>query len=250
MSQSPPRTFLPLRMQAPEKAAAFGRRPTPAATSRPGPGHGVAQTAAAAAIAAAPPSHGEAALVVRYNWRVGMLGIGLLVLAGKLIAFWWMSAPMGDPSNSLSRNTGTLAYMMDGPGLFLTSGLLLAAIALGWLSRLLTKAPALTIDQRGVTGFTLLGTKHIAWEDISRLEINWHATYRQQLIIHAVWGSRTGGWGVLSPTGIPILASRVDRPLSEILHAIGRYRPDLVIDKTGGRAMVEALTWYKRILGH
>ena len=91
---------------------------------------------------------------------------------------------------------------------------------------------ALRIDGRGIRGFTLMGTREFAWGDIDRLQVNWNATYKQQLTIHAVFGSATGGFGIFSPTCIPVMTASLDRKLDAIIAAIQVHRPDVRIDRS------------------
>ena len=116
-------------------------------------------------------------------------------------------------------------------GMFLYAAFLAALIGFAWLVCAVLRVPALRIDARGIRGFTLLGTREFAWADVDRLKVNWDATYKQQLTIHAVFGSATGGFGIFSPTSIPVMTGSLDQKLDAIIAAIKVYKPDIKVER-------------------
>ncbi|MEQ1697016.1 MAG: hypothetical protein ABL901_14360 [Hyphomicrobiaceae bacterium] len=162
-------------------------------------------------------------LTVRYHWKIGLVGVAALALSYKLLAFSLASASQG--------RQGMHGNFIDGDsGNFVIAGIIAGLIGLLWLTRAISKSPALIINERGVEGFTLLGTKFIAWEDVKNVELHYHAFYKAQVTIHAIWGSKTGGW--LGVTGIPIKIAAVDQPLARVLESIKSFRPDVAIIQT------------------
>lgn len=194
--------------------ATFGRRLPPGV--KPGP-------------AAAPSLGGQAAptaapFVAHYGWRLGLVGFALLSMSSKFIHMS-LTAPAG---GSFAEIEG---HQSDKSRMFLIAAALAAVIGAAWLIVVLFRVPALRIDARGVRGFTLMGTCEFAWADVDRLQVKWDATYKQVLTIHAVYGSKTGGWGIFTPTSIPVMTASLDKKLDAILAAIKVHRPDIAIER-------------------
>jgi hypothetical protein len=188
-------------------------------------------------------STGPKALVAHYTWRVSLVGVSLLSIAGKLAqTLWWAPASGGSPVATIGGS-----MMMDSPPGALPATLLCALIGIAWIVQGLTRAEALRIDANGVTGFTLLGTRHFAWADIDHVRVDWNAIYKQQITIHATVGSATGGWGILSPTAIPVMTGKIDVRLAEILTTMRQHRRDLPIHRSPMLdRLMQLFTWYAK----
>ena len=217
---------------------AFGRRGF-------GPGNKVSRSAPRPAPGARrqPLSASPQPLVARYTWRACLVGVSLVCISGRLLQFL-LGTPEAGFSNAVG---GGSATMVGGPPGFLPAALLSAVIGLAWIAQGLMRAPALRIDANGITGFTLLGTRHFAWADINLVRVDWNAIYKQQITIHARVGSPTGGWGIVSPTMIPVMTGKIDRRLADIIAAIRLHRPDMPIQRSPKLdRLIRFFTWYSK----
>jgi len=225
----------PLRASTAPHGGAFGRRQSAGGSA----GSGRRPAALPGLQARSRPPQ---PLIARYTWRVSLVGLSLVSLSAKMahVLMW-------APATVASQGGGGSATMIGEPPGLLTAVLLAAVIGLAWIAQGLTRAQALRIDADGVTGFTLLGTRHFDWADIELVKVDWHAIYKQQMTIHARVGSPTGGFGLVSPTMIPVMTGKIDTKLSEILLAIKRHRPDMPIQRS---PMLDRLarffTWYSK----
>lgn len=166
-----------------------------------------------------PPSARAATLVACYSWKVGLIGAILLFVTCKFAVTLMLSGNLAELLADASlRTRETMIPIVLVPAA--------AVLGLIWLGRFLTRAPALTLDATGVTGFTLLGTKHIDWQDVESVSFKNHKAYKMQLVIRAIAGSRTGGWGGI---GIPVWLGGINQTQESIVHVIRMFRPDLQI---------------------
>jgi hypothetical protein len=176
--------------------------------------------------------------IVRYNWKIAMVGISLLGMTYK--AYGAISAAdhgwdMVTGRVPISQEVANYAMLGVGMGL----------IGLLWLSRFFSRAPALRMDEKGVKGFTLLGTKYIAWEDVEYVKIEYHPFYKQQITIRAVLGSPTGGYFLY---GIPLKTAALNRSCAEIVDAIRSFAPNVNISDTSAegktaRTLADFFSW-------
>ncbi len=151
----------------------------------------------------------------------------------------FVHAPADRPSGLVG---GDLGFgVVSDETMFRICGLMLLTMGLVWAYQALVRGHALTIEARGLTGFTLFGTKFIAWPDVSWIELNWHPQLKSMLTIHAKMGSETGGYLL---TGIPVTIGRVDRSQEEILAAVRAHRPDVDVIEKGRRNRLVEL-WLK-----
>jgi hypothetical protein len=98
-------------------------------------------------------------------------------------------------------------------------------VAVMWFIQGLRGTTALSITRAGVSGFTVFGTKEIAWSDIHSLEIVHHNMHGNFLILHgktATWIGRK-----LWLNSITIGLKQIDRSLEEIVAAMQSWRPDI-----------------------
>lgn len=188
---------------------AFGRRVPPSASPL------IEPSRLPKRVSTARETHpGGQPLTAHYNWKIGVVGASSLVFAVK--AFHAVLI-------NLSEQHTDQQFVFN----LSIAGIISALIGIGWLGAYLQQSPALTINERGVEGFTLLGTKFIAWEDVGGVEISRHNFYKEQVVIHAILGSKTGTWfGVLT---IPVKIAAIDQPLETVLDAIRSYRPQVNI---------------------
>ncbi len=174
------------------------------------------------------PAVGPKPLVAHYTWKMCLLGGSLLVTGGKLFNFGL--SMYGDQSlleiaNRIARGTGGDASM------FVMSGIAMSIIGLAWFIQGVQRGQALRIDAFGVSGYTLLGTKRMAWGDIDRVELQWHYSYKRQITFHGVMGAKTVGYGV---TGIPVSLGRTDTSEQAVLAALEAFGPDVPVVNLGG----------------
>lgn len=160
------------------------------------------------------------------------MGFSLMCTGGKITATLLDLQP-GKALEVPSSDAETLLFLGSAVGVML--------LGLVWLLQAVLRSRAVTIDRTGVSGFTLLGTKHIAWPDVDRVEVAWHPVYKHQITIHAVVGSKTGGYGV---TGIPIMTAKIDRAWKDILPEIQQYRPDVPVDVAKRNRLAELFQRY------
>jgi hypothetical protein len=195
-------------------SAGFGRRVPPSAAPLIEPAR-LAQRGLSQRVSAARGAHpGGQPLTAHYNWKIGLVGASMLLFALK--AFHAVQV------NLSSEHIEQEFVLRLG-----IAGVLAALMGIAWVMAYVQQAPALIIDERGVEGFTLLGKKFIVWEDVGGVEISRHKFYKEQVVIHAVWGSKTGTWfGVLT---IPVKIAAIDQPLETVLDAIRSYRPQVNI---------------------
>lgn len=178
--------------------------------------------------------------MVRYTWRVGLMGIAVLGLSLKLGSAWLALRDTAPAPGLQKMAGGTFLVAGNEPLMFLAATIIAAFVGLMWIGMMCR--PALVLDEHGVRGFTVLGPKRIAWPDIERIELQWHAIYKNQMTIHAALCSPSGGLGV---SAIPIPLSRVDRSKSQIIAAMHRYRPDIPVREN---ALLSAMT--QRFVDH
>lgn len=167
--------------------------------------------------------------VAHYSLRMALLGLSLLSigykLAGAGFAFYGGRSQM--------EVIGLLLKGKGGDGaMFVMSGAFAAIIGLAWLLQGLTRGRALTIDQTGVCGFTVLGTKRFDWKDVDRIEIVWHVKLKRQMTVHGKLGAPSVGYLV---TGIPVSITRLDRREADVLAAIAGFAPHVPIVDLGGK---------------
>ena len=219
------------------KAASFGRRgmvlgsATPYARRKPHPSQAQVE---------------GRTLVVHYNWKVAALGVSFLVMATKFASM------QGGVAASLPDEQGK-PHMVGGFGMFgdhtpMVCAIAVALMGLGWISRVVSRSPALTLSPSGVTGFTLLGTKTIRWEDVERVQIDFHAVYKAQVTIHGIWGSKSVGW--LGVTGIPVKIAVVDQPLSAIVASIRSFKPDVQVVTSPLNGLLKLISQVSEKLAH
>lgn len=187
------------------------------------------------------PARAATLLVARYSWKVGLIGAILLFVSCKFAVTLMMSGNLAELLADASlRTRETMMPILLAP----------AAAVLGviWLGRFLTRAPALTLDETGVTGFTLFGTKHIDWQDVESVSFKNHKVYKMQLVIRAIAGSRTGGWGGI---GIPVWLGGVNQTQESIVNTIRCFRPDLSIALPHKASfIVQLFRWYSSRANH
>jgi hypothetical protein len=176
--------------------------------------------------------------IVRYNWKIAALGASLLGMTYK--AYGAISG--ADHGWEMMRGTVPVSQEVASYAIL---GVGMGIIGLLWLSRFFSSAPALKMDEKGVKGFTLLGTKYIAWEDVEYVKIEYHQFYKEQILIRAVVGSPTGGHFLY---GIPLKTAALDRSRKEIVEAIRSFAPDVaILDATAtgktARTLASAFTW-------
>lgn len=151
-----------------------------------------------------------------------------MLAGGKMFSFGL--AMYGDQSfldiaTRIVRGTGGDACM------FVMAGLAVCLIGLAWFLQGCRRGQALKIDAFGVSGYTLLGSKRMAWGDIDRVELQWHHSYKRQITFHGVLGAKTVGYGV---TGIPVSLGRIDTSEQAVLAAIEAFGPDVAVVNLGG----------------
>jgi hypothetical protein len=215
----------------------FGRRGSlpDSGTQRPRPQRG---TRPMQARSASPPP-----LIARYTWRVSLVGVSVLSLAGKLLHMTTWTQSTGGVT---AAGGGSVTMVGGLPDINIAIAVAVI-IGIAWIAQGLTRARALRIDATGVIGFTLLGTRHFAWADIALVKVDWHPIYKQQMTIHATVGSATGGWGIISPTMIPVMTGKTDKTLADILAAIRQHRPDLPIERSPMLdRLVQFFSWYSK----
>jgi hypothetical protein len=103
------------------------------------------------------------------------------------------------------------------------------AVALTFLFKGLTGARALRLNPHGISGFTLMGTKNIAWSDIDQLEIVRHELHGDFLLIHgktATWIGRR-----LWLNSISLGLKHIDRSLDDLVRELQSYRPDVPVPR-------------------
>lgn len=177
-------------------------------------------------------------LVARFSWKIAALGFGMTSLASQFIHVG-LSAP----------SPGQNFVSAGGGQEFFIAAVIAALAGLVWMLAWIARVPALKIDASGVRGFTLFGQRFIAWEDVTRLEKIWAPRVGAQLVVHARFGSTTGGYGVLQSTRLNILTSRIDRPLDQVIAAIRHYRPDLPVEEKGGKTMFKLIELFTKTIG-
>ena len=177
----------------------FGRRGATGAVSRSG------------------PVRAGATYVVRYGMRTNW--IALLILGMAVTSARDLLQPA---------ETGLKVIPLTGmdPTLMWIGTILMGVIGCAWLWQGFSNAVALSLTAQDVSGFTLLGTKTIRWDDVDRLQLRNDDTYGQELIIHAKRGSPSGSIWL---NCIPVAVKNVDRPVEEMVSAIQSHRPDLHI---------------------
>jgi hypothetical protein len=183
--------------------------------------------------------------IVRYNWKIAAVGVSLLGMTYK--AYGALSAmdhgwDMVRGAVPITQEAANYAILGVGMGI----------IGLLWISRFFSRAPALKMDEKGVEGFTLLGTKYIAWEDVEYVKIEYHPVYKEQIRIRAVYGSPTGGYFLY---GIPLKTAALDRSCKEIVEAIRSFAPNVDISDTSAdgktaRTLANAFTWMIKHSNH
>ena len=147
----------------------FGRRGLPAATPFLQP------NVAAQIFSDSPYAKPKAEpFIVRFNWKVAALGASLLGMTYK--AYDAISA--ADHGWDMVRRTVPMSQEVVNYAIL---GVGMGIIGLLWLSRYFSRAPALKMDEKGVKGFTLLGTKYIAWKDVEYVQIEYHSFYKEQI---------------------------------------------------------------------
>ena len=176
-------------------ASAFGRRAQP--------------------LSAASRSRPAASFETRYTWRVNWMALGLLIMAAASARDLFQPGPSSMKLIPLTSFDPLLMWLG-------TLGIGLVAVV--WLWQGFARAPALTMNITGVSGFTLFGTKTIPWKEIDRLRLTRHDTYGTELQIHARRGTPSSSIWL---NCIPIYVDTVDASLDEIIAAINVYRPDL-----------------------
>jgi hypothetical protein len=216
-----------------QPTAVFGRRGLPASTPFLPP-NVVAQI-----FSGSPYAKPKAEpFIVRYNWKIAALGASLLGMTYK--AYGAISA--ADHGWDMVRGTVPMSQEVVNYAIL---GVGMGIIGLLWLSRFFSSAPALKMDEKGVEGFTLLGTKYIAWEDVEYVKIEYHPFYKEQIRIRAVFGSPTGGYFLY---GIPLKTAALNRSCKEIVEAIRSFAPNVNISDTSAngktaRTLANAFTW-------
>jgi branched-subunit amino acid transport protein len=154
----------------------------------------------------------EARFTRRMNWAALVILFAAFKFAGDVFG------PQPDTITPLTNSDQLL---------FQVSTVLMAVIGVVWLWMGLSNAVALTINNQGVSAFTLFGTQRIAWTDIDRVELKVGMearNYGRQIWIHAAWGSNSKG---LFHGIIPVYLEKIDRPVEEIMAAMRAYRPDI-----------------------
>jgi hypothetical protein len=166
-------------------------------------------------------------LEARYNWRIAVMGFSLLSMAAGLYGVA-SGAVRGVQTSGVGQGAGDEATLLLGASMA-------GAIGLAWFLCGVLRARALTIDSEGVTGFTLLGRKHIAWPDVARIELAWNPIYKHVLTVHATMGSKTGGYLL---TGIPVHIGKMDTTARAVLQAVRTHRPDVPVVETSRRNLL------------
>ena len=187
------------------------------------------------AAAWGPVPASTATLVARYNWKVGLIGAILLFVSCKFALTLMLSGNLAEILADASlRTRETMIPILLAP--------CSAVLGLIWLGRFRARAPALTLDSTGVTGFTLFGTRHIDWQDVESVSFKNHKAYKMQIVIRAIAGSRTGGWGGI---GIPVWLGGVNQTQESIVNAIRCFRPDLPVAlPRKAPLIVQLFRWY------
>ncbi|MFM9941589.1 MAG: hypothetical protein ACKVP7_19055 [Hyphomicrobiaceae bacterium] len=222
--QSQPTTFLPQKSQ--------GRQPATFLPPRP------------AQMRRQPAATGPKPLVAHYTWKMCLLGGSLMATGGKMSSVGFVMFGDLDILEIVSRMVRGTAG--DG-SMFVMAGLAMCLIGLAWFIQGYRRGQALRIDAFGVSGYTLLGSKRIAWNDIKRIELQWHHSYKRLITFHGVLGAKTVGYGV---TGIPVSLGRIDTSEQAVLAAIEAFGPDVPVVNLGGEPgiLFNLLQWYARAI--
>ncbi|MCB1419526.1 MAG: hypothetical protein KDJ74_11225 [Notoacmeibacter sp.] len=175
---------------------------------------------------------GKTGLVVRYNDRIAILGYYVLALSvfSLAIAFVYADPWTIAQFEKLSSMRDERRIMLNGLSAFWI------AIFIDFVlqARAFLKArPALVVDREGVHGLHGGLWRSISWADIHEIEITTDSIRfvrrprnpLSELIFRLYANSRRAKLGEYA---IHVLARRTDIGLADIVHIVGRYRPDLV----------------------
>ena len=221
-----------LMSNAISKPQGFGRRGTARAgrpvspsgglrlrTAAPNPSDFRYNSEAREAIAAHAKAEATAErFTAKFNWWLTWVAFGILVTGVGAVT---------DFSGSADADTGglqTVPMFSFENDLFFWSGILMVVIGGVWFVKGLLGAPALTMTDSHVSGFTLLGTKNIRWQDVARVKVTNDPTYGKSIEIHATRGTPSSN---IILNCIPIYVGLIDKTDEEVMEAIRYFRPDL-----------------------
>ena len=154
--------------------------------------------------------------VATFNWWLAWVGLGIMATgfaAARDILF---------PTEIAGLKMITLFSFEK--QLFLASGVAMIVIGAVWLIKALAGQKALVMTESDISGFTLLGTKTIRWQDVSHIRVRSHDFYGQEVQIHATRGTPSSS---ILINCIPLYVKLTDKTADEVTAAIKHFRPDL-----------------------
>ncbi|MGD9785996.1 MAG: hypothetical protein AB7E80_15150 [Hyphomicrobiaceae bacterium] len=141
------------------------------------------------------------------------MGCGRLFLGGvsALPEFWAPPDPHAPKIVSLT------PYDWE---LFLAATIGLTIIGALFLVKGLLGGRALVMTDSHVAIFTIVGTKKIRWEDLSKVTLSANDTFGKELQFY----KNRRGWGV---SYVPFYVAVTDQSVDDVMAAIRYFRPDL-----------------------
>jgi len=155
--------------------------------------------------------------VAKFNWLLNLVAGFILIVSMS----WFLNALSSLPGGQLVFSKG-VEFSFIGDLLASGVGFLIGSV---WLAKGVLGAEALIITDTQISGFTLLGTKTIPWQDVSHFEVGIDRSYGRNIQIHAKKSSPSGSFWLNT---IPLYVDLTDKSIDEVLAALRLHRPDVL----------------------